>query len=222
MVDSLLFPVVDLWRTGRRGARSAALGSLLIVGGGLTGCGHQVAGQPIGAAGFGPIPTVPPSTVTVLPAQATKTPPSSDNPDAVRIPSPHLAFVADTCELLEPADLQQLGGGIDTPQRGRVLPESCRYPLAGAKDDNIVVGFFKPFQQARAQEPTGWQDNTDGDDTWLTCASDNGYETCGASIAIQPDRTLVTILSKRDTSEDTVVHRLHTAAVAALHRLPPG
>lgn len=104
-----------------------------------------------------------------------------------------------------------------------MLPESCRYALGGgARDDNIVVGFFKPFPQARAQEPHGWQDNTDGNDTWLSCTTDDGYETCGASIAIQPDRTLVTILSKRDTPEDTVVHRLHDAAVAALHRLPTG
>lgn len=219
-VESLPFRIVDHGSTRRRVAQSAALGALLIIGGVLAGCGSRVAGSPIGQAGFGDVPQAGSTANTTGVAASTSVGSFSANTGGVHIATPRKASSPDTCTLLTQEDLQRIGGAVGGPRRNEVLPESCKYALAGgAPDDSIVVGFFKPFAQARKQQPKGWLDSTGGDDTWLNCQSDNGYETCGATIAVQPDRTLVAILSQRDTSQDTVVTHLHEVAVAAFQRL---
>ena len=166
-------------------------------------CAGDVAGRPEGAAGFGPA-----------------TPPSTVQPGLGEPPS-QLDGV-DTCTLLLPADLEQLGGAGAAPRRDALLPQSCAYDLAGgAAGDVAAVAFYKPLDQTRAQQPAGTLVDIDGYQTWLVCGVDNGYQSCSAAIAVRPDRTLLILLSRRDVSDAALQRDLHTLAHTALPRLPP-
>lgn len=165
----------------------------------LAGCGEQVAGAPRGAAGFGP-----PDTAAPAPPQG----------------QPRRLDGVDVCALLTPADLAPLGGAEGQPRRDVLLPESCAFPLAGAPQDVVAVAFYKPLEQARTQRPEGALVETDGLATWLACQADQGYQTCAAAVAVRPDRTLLTMLSRRDVSVDAVRDRLETITRVVLARLP--
>jgi hypothetical protein len=127
----------------------------------------------------------------------------------------------DSCSLLRPGDLEFLGGAAGPPLHDVIIPTSCAYQLGGgAEQDKALIGLFKPMDQVRTQQPHGEHYDTNGYNTWLTCSVDNGYETCTAALAVRKERTLVTIVSKRDTPKDTIIDALHQLTLQALDRLP--
>ncbi|MCA1673726.1 MAG: hypothetical protein LC799_16505, partial [Actinobacteria bacterium] len=140
------------WPCPRRRTRNR-LALLFTVPVMLSGCADNVAGRPEGAAGFGPVSV-------------------SDRPE----PHRRLAGV-DTCALLDPVDLDRIGGADGEPQRNALLPQSCSYDLAGgAAGDMAAVALYKPLDQAREQAPGGILVQTTGYPTWLTCGVDDGYQ----------------------------------------------
>lgn len=143
-------------------------------------------------------------------------------------PQRRLAGV-DTCTLLTPTDLDRIGGTAGPPggtagppQRNALLPQSCAYQLAGgAAQDVAAVAFYKPLDQARRQAPDGTLVDTGGYPTWLVCDVDDGYQSCSAAVAVQPERTLLVLLSRRDVSDVAVRADLDALTRLALDRLPP-
>ncbi|WP_073489735.1 hypothetical protein [Streptoalloteichus hindustanus] len=186
----------------------------------LSGCGREVSGDPTAAAGFRPGEAT---------GSARPTPPGTGGtqggtqggPQGSRAPAPKNVDGVDPCALLQPADLGAVGGARGEPRRGEPVPDGCFRLLAGgAADDSAAVGFFKPLDQVKAEQPGGRDFVTEGYPTWFRCKVDSGYQTCTAAVAVRPDRTLLTALSKRDTPVDTVRDALNALTVVALHRLP--
>lgn len=178
----------------------------------LAGCGREVSGDPTAAAGFRP------GEASGGPRPTTAV---SGAPQVSRASAPRGVDGVDPCGLLQPADLGALGGAKGEPRRGEPVPDGCFYSLGGgAAHDSVAVGFFKPLDQVKAEQPGGREFDTEGYPTWFRCRVDNGYQTCTAAVGVRPDRTLLTVLSKRDTSADTVRDALNAVTVAALHRLP--
>ncbi|GLZ37776.1 hypothetical protein Acsp05_14010 [Actinokineospora sp. NBRC 105648] len=169
-------------------------------------CGAPTAGQPVPAAGFGPVSTAQSST-----AQSSTAVQSQRSVDGV-----------DLCALLSKPDLDAAGGLVGTPaHRSSAFPDSCGYPLGqGASGDLVLVALYKPLDQVRRDQPEGHEEDTLGNKTWLHCAVADGYRTCTAAVAVRDDRSLVVAITRRDTSEDKVLRLLQPLAERAVERLP--
>lgn len=165
-------------------------------------CGSAVGGEPVAAAGFGPT-----STVT----------------SAAGIPTPRTLAGTDLCALVTAADLTSAGGlAGEARHRTDAVPESCSFPLGGgAVGDLVLVGFYKPLDQVRKDQPNGQEEITSGHTTWVYCRLSDGYQTCLAAVAVRADRSLVVAMDKRDTSAERVLTLLQPITEKVLERLPP-
>ncbi|HEY8371541.1 MAG TPA: DUF3558 family protein [Pseudonocardiaceae bacterium] len=180
----------------------------------LGGCSSTVTGNPTGVAGFDE------DTRTATTVLGTRTGERSTGSAPNEASRPKHLDGVDTCSLLLPEDLTGLGGASGEPSRDTLLPESCVYPLNGAPEDQAAVAFFKPYDQVREQQPQGTEVRTRGYPTWVVCEADEGYQTCSAAVDVHEERTLVAVVSKRDTPRDALLDELNALTVTVLDRLP--
>ncbi|MHA6798762.1 DUF3558 domain-containing protein [Bounagaea algeriensis] len=183
----------------------------------LLGCAAQIPGRPIPAAGF----TDPPQETPGPAAPGAATP--------VQIPRP-LRAAGDPCALLDPHDLEPVGGLHGSPHPGNPFPDTCTFPLGtpgdgegrgGAARNTAAAGFHRPYAEAAREQPDGVATSVRGYSSWLYCEVVQGFQTCTATTAVTEERSLVTMLSLRDAAAADTTARLHGLTEAALQRLRP-
>ena len=183
-----------------------------------SGCGGSLPGAPVPAAGF--LPTEDTANTSARPTSATNSVASSAAP---AIPTARRLAGVDLCSLVTGDDLTTLGGlaGVPAP-RPDVFPESCAFPLgAGAAGDVVLIAFYKPYDQVRDQQPGGHEEFTLGHSTWVDCATPDGYQTCTAAVAARRDRSVVVVVSRRDTPSTKVISLLQPLTATVVGRLTP-
>lgn len=162
----------------------------------LAGCTTLVAGRPVPAAGFAPVP--------------------DDAP-----PAPRSVRGTDPCALLAPQDLDAVGGAAGPPHPDEPLPGSCTRMLAAGPGNSAGAGFHEPLDAARQRQPDGTAVQVAGYRAWLYCEEAGGFQTCSATTGIAPERSLLTLLSVRGASAADTSEMLQGLTEAALQKLPP-
>lgn len=180
------------------------------------------------------LPTACTEPVSGRPAPATTLqPPATDREDAgnvsprtslpvgePRIPRTRSIAGVDPCSLLAPPELAAVGGAIGPPHRDEPLPGSCTSIIGGGPEDSVGAGFHVPYQEAVPQQPRGVPVDVDGHSAWLYCEILDEYQTCTAVTAIRDDASLLTLLSKHNTSAADATDMLYGLTRAALRKLP--
>lgn len=141
-------------------------------------------------------------------------------PEVPSIPSTRSIAGVDPCGLLAPQELEPVGGALGPPHRDEPLLGSCTNLVGGGPEDSAGAGFHVPYQQAMDQQPRGAPVAVDGHSAWLYCEVVEEYQTCTAVTAIREDASLLTMLSKRDTSAADAADMLFGLTSAALSKLP--
>ncbi|GAB3299091.1 DUF3558 family protein [Parasphingorhabdus pacifica] len=197
-------------------ARSFALAlSMSLASMAAAGCGGTISGRAEPAS-------TPPSAVDTPSGQTEELPRSSVLAEAPRIPRPRTIEGIDPCGLLAPRELAAVGGAIGPPHRDRPLPGSCTNLVGGGPEDSAGAGFHIPYREAVAKQPRGVAVDVDGHSAWLYCETIDAYQTCTAVTAIHGDASLLTMLSKRDTTAADTTDMLFGLTRAALGKLPAG
>lgn len=179
----------------------------------LTACTEPVSGRPAPA-------TTLQSPATDREDAGNISPRTSIPPDEPRIPRARSIAGVDPCSLLAPPELAAVGGAIGPPHRDEPLPGSCTNIVGGGPEDSVGAGFHVPYREAVAQQPRGVPVAVDGHSAWLYCEIVEEYQTCTAVTAIREDASLLTLLSKHNTSAADTTDMLFGLTRTALSKLP--
>lgn len=162
----------------------------------VTACSTPVPGEPVPAVGFQEPPT-----------------------RATAVGQHSLPASVDPCTLLTPEDLVALGGTAGPPRPDQPMPGVCSYPLTSAPANAAAVGLYHPLEVVAARQPGGVAVEVEGRSAWLYCELVDGHQTCTATTALAPDRSLLTMLTVEGASAADTTDHLFGLTTAALHRL---